>query len=650
MGILKDKWNKGSFSIYKSEEKTALKLFEKLNNFIGELSQEVDNKTDLNGNHMGSWQGLNRPTLSEEGMRATVEKLNNDMENEVKPITMKVNNIKTINVLDYGIKNDGVTDNTLLINDLILQGYKNLHFPKGTYLLSIDCISNMTITGDGKNETLLKQVGGSNKNVINIIDGVSFIDIKNLTINGNDNNNLGHGVFIKGSSSELYCNYIFLENVDIKYIKEDGFHCEGYNVENKLTNCIITSCGKRNYYSEGHDTFLVNVKCQRSGYENFVIKGNNVNATNIHSIYANMLQKDMNKNSEELRYSMVINGSRASYSNIDCQDCYGHGVLIENCRDVNLSNFLVDAVGINRGEEEWWVPNAPNNCYGFNIKNSNVNANSVNVTNWHQNEQGASYILNGDSQLRGEITRNNLYVKAPIINSNEIYGLSFEQKLFDGMKEVLNKSSINWGYSLIHSNTPVYELGRYGNGVKLVGVGEHLKIDTTSMNNNNDFELSFTYTPKSEWDNVNTRWLLYSDYANGNILECLLSGDGKLIIRYYDNKKYYTVNYDEVLTNGFPYRIFIKITGNKMLTRVYKYNVLMGEYSNILDTIPTSGNTVLYFGNNKTPQVWWSCNGIIEDIHISKCIPSDYDYKETDTRIKVTPLTLFKANLNGTLN
>ena len=74
-----DKWNKGTFSIYKSEEKTVLKLLEKLNIFLGEMSQGVDGKTDLYGDHKGSWQGLKKPTLSDEGMRATVEKLVEDI-------------------------------------------------------------------------------------------------------------------------------------------------------------------------------------------------------------------------------------------------------------------------------------------------------------------------------------------------------------------------------------------------------------------------------------------------------------------------------------------------------------------------------------------------------------------------------------------
>lgn len=82
MGFLSDKWNKNKFSIYDSEEKTVLKLIENIKNFLGnDIVKEVDNKTDLNGNHLGQWQGLNKPTLSEEGTRATVEKHIEDIKN-----------------------------------------------------------------------------------------------------------------------------------------------------------------------------------------------------------------------------------------------------------------------------------------------------------------------------------------------------------------------------------------------------------------------------------------------------------------------------------------------------------------------------------------------------------------------------------------
>lgn len=76
MGLL-DKWNKNKFSIYKSEEKTVLKLIQSLGKWVEDLIKVTENKTDLYGDHKGTWQGLNKPTLSEEGMRATVEQITN---------------------------------------------------------------------------------------------------------------------------------------------------------------------------------------------------------------------------------------------------------------------------------------------------------------------------------------------------------------------------------------------------------------------------------------------------------------------------------------------------------------------------------------------------------------------------------------------
>lgn len=72
-------WNGNRFSVYTSEEKSTLKLVEELGKQTNFNTDELENKTDKNGDHPGTWQGLSKPTLSEEGMRATVEKLDKDI-------------------------------------------------------------------------------------------------------------------------------------------------------------------------------------------------------------------------------------------------------------------------------------------------------------------------------------------------------------------------------------------------------------------------------------------------------------------------------------------------------------------------------------------------------------------------------------------
>ena len=70
-------WNRKPFNIYDNEAKTVLELIKDLGKFANNLFADLTNKTDLHGDHKGSWQGLEKPTLSDEGMRATVEKIQN---------------------------------------------------------------------------------------------------------------------------------------------------------------------------------------------------------------------------------------------------------------------------------------------------------------------------------------------------------------------------------------------------------------------------------------------------------------------------------------------------------------------------------------------------------------------------------------------
>lgn len=149
------------------------------------------------------------------------------------------------NVLIYGIKNDGITDNTILLNQII--NYTNkLYFPAGTYLFSnLNIINkdNFEIYGDSKKTSILKcnstntttffkfisLENGNNyrihdikidSNYIGINISFSFINVNNSTINNCE---------IIGSTSQRTLN---LQNFDSNY---------GHN--NKITNNnVIKDC------------------------------------------------------------------------------------------------------------------------------------------------------------------------------------------------------------------------------------------------------------------------------------------------------------------------------------------------------------------------------------------------------------------------
>ena len=83
------RYNGNKFSVYESEEKTVLALLDELGSQVNHNTDNLKTKTDLHGNHLGAWQGLNRPTMSEEGMRATVEDI---IDNKIPSIHSSLDN------------------------------------------------------------------------------------------------------------------------------------------------------------------------------------------------------------------------------------------------------------------------------------------------------------------------------------------------------------------------------------------------------------------------------------------------------------------------------------------------------------------------------------------------------------------------------
>lgn len=151
-----------------SEELTALELIGKTVSKTNELVQksneletlanenknkkvsydELHNKYQLTAekgqaNFNGSWQGLNKPTLSDEGMRATVEKINEvDIPNINEQLADIVKKAQ-ISVTDFGCVGDGIIDDYLNITTTIqycLENKKDILFPSGYTFKSTETI------------------------------------------------------------------------------------------------------------------------------------------------------------------------------------------------------------------------------------------------------------------------------------------------------------------------------------------------------------------------------------------------------------------------------------------------------------------------------------------------------------------------------
>ena len=127
------RYNGNKFSVYESEEKTVLGLLDELGSQVNHNTDNFKNKTDLHGDHKGSWQGLSKPTLSEEGMRATVEHIN---EVEIPYIKGQLNDLSIGDPIFYGADPTGTKPSSDAINKCIVANKgKSIKFSPGKYLL-----------------------------------------------------------------------------------------------------------------------------------------------------------------------------------------------------------------------------------------------------------------------------------------------------------------------------------------------------------------------------------------------------------------------------------------------------------------------------------------------------------------------------------
>lgn len=105
-------WNKKNFSIYTSDERSALGLIEELGKQTNYNTEEVEKvkesdnkkvshdemnniyKIDKNADFKGSWHGIKKPTASSEGLQATVDKI---LEEDIPSINEQMGNKANLN-------------------------------------------------------------------------------------------------------------------------------------------------------------------------------------------------------------------------------------------------------------------------------------------------------------------------------------------------------------------------------------------------------------------------------------------------------------------------------------------------------------------------------------------------------------------------
>jgi hypothetical protein len=136
---------------------------------------------------------------------------------------------QTVSVKDFGAVGDGVTDDTVAINDALQVG-GIVYIPGGAYLISAPIrIPNFTyLVGEERFTTTIRLKSTSNCNLIepeDLVNGGTGCGLFNLTFDGNENNNTKGGLLLSGvnfPTAERGPSWI-VENVGVSYCREVDF-------------------------------------------------------------------------------------------------------------------------------------------------------------------------------------------------------------------------------------------------------------------------------------------------------------------------------------------------------------------------------------------------------------------------------------------
>ena len=172
------------FTVYDSEANTVLELINELGSLTNDVCDSLDNKTDLYGDHKGSWQGLNRPTMSEEGMRATVEDI---MDNKIPSIQSSLDNIVgELEKKEIFVDVVSGQDITEKLNNILMDApmFSKIIIPFGTFYVNQIIIppnkAGLEICGVGRS---LTKIECSNPSVLVSLQS-EYITFRDIAIRG----------------------------------------------------------------------------------------------------------------------------------------------------------------------------------------------------------------------------------------------------------------------------------------------------------------------------------------------------------------------------------------------------------------------------------------------------------------------------------
>jgi hypothetical protein len=186
-----------------------------------------------------------------------------------------------INVLDYGAKGDGVTDDTAAMQAAIAaataNGQSTLYIPTGTYIVKQQLnVSQCSVLGEGVYASIIKAGSGYTGNNLMYVGSLAQnLVYENFQLNGNTGTASVKGILIEGNV--LHCRFstIKISNCsDIAlYIKNGDSGTTRPSVNTFIDLRIITNDYIGLYYTSGRQNTFINCDFEELGEQGIVCDG-----------------------------------------------------------------------------------------------------------------------------------------------------------------------------------------------------------------------------------------------------------------------------------------------------------------------------------------------------------------------------------------
>lgn len=286
----------------------------------------------------------------------------NDLEDKIKYSVSSVSILKysylvkpsEINT-DYNVWNDAIKKAILDTSDTALA----IYFPSGIYYIDEEIIPalNTHLMGASTSSTFIQVVPNSNINGI-VIDETktsNSIVIENLTIKGDlawdsfiekrvFNSSTGTGVILKSMGE---ADNFTLKNVCIENFANDGVEIDTDCWVIKLSDCVIRRNGRYGLYSNhASDNSFSDLAIYSNGICGIYCIMGGLNKWNNIKVYLNSWRgKSDNFNAYEIGGVLLKQVSHDVWNNIDLQENYTSGLVLNGCKDIMFNNTIFDANG-----------------------------------------------------------------------------------------------------------------------------------------------------------------------------------------------------------------------------------------------------------------------------------------------------------------